>query len=139
METKCINYNNSEFCNIDINCGWCPDPYINNSICLKNYSCYPKIECANNQNELCSIVGLFHNLTIIVGFVTSGILINVGISKYLLNRGVNSETSFSIAGVSAITVLLPVIFSFFFYYHLFMFIFTGCLLFSLLLNVFLYR
>ena len=69
METVCINYNDSQMCGLNISCGWCPNPFSNTSSCNKDFGCYSKDFCFNSQDEMCGIVELLHNITLVAGIV----------------------------------------------------------------------
>ena len=135
MEAACINYNESETCNLNINCGWCPNPNLNGTSCGKNYACYSKEVCYDSKNEICGLIELLHNATITAGVITGFILILLAVSKYLMNRGLNRETSLSIGGMIGISISFPIVITFFFYFNKFFIVFTIFLSTSLLVNL----
>lgn len=135
MKAICNQYNESETCNLNINCGWCPNPNLNGTSCGRNYACYPKDLCYDSKNEICGLIELLHNATITAGVITGFILILLAVSKYLMNRGLNRETSLSFGGMVGVSISCPIIFTFFFYFSKFFMVFTIFLSTSLLVNL----
>lgn len=135
---NCNNYNNSDQCSLNLDCGWCPNPDIND-FCFKDYKCMDKQYCYSTNNEVCSFVVLIHNATLIAGFITTFLLIFMTIVNKLLREGLNNENSFSASCIVSIGLFIPLIMSYFFENDYFFYIFITYLSGGLIINLIWFR
>ena len=140
MELDYCNYfKTKESCFNDNNCAWCLNEIDNSTMCIGDYKCYKNLNCYSQKQDVCTIVYLFFNLTIILGYGLSIILISTSVNYFFNLFNINGNNLSSVGVVCRLLLILPSLFMYFLEGDLFINIYWGVLGVSLFVNLFFYK